>query len=220
MDSQGLLLEKLGLRLPGLMAACTIPLVLTMTLFLGPIVQGYLDGDSLLSGKGHTTLSFLRMHVSAPVGEEWCFRACMLPLLLDADISPTRVVLTCPLLFGIAHLYNAVGFYRAGKPVGIVMLAIGVQCAFTTVFGWYAALLFYRTGHVAAPILAHSFCNHMGFPAFGAVPSHPRAAALGSAYAVGIVGFICLLRPLTAPGLYSNPLVECWGRVCEHGVPQ
>ena len=65
-----------------------------------------------------------------------------------------------------------------------------------------------RPGHIAAPILVHSFCNHMGFPDFGAVPGHPNARALAAAYLAGIVGFATLLRPLTAPSLYANALVR------------
>lgn len=38
------------------------------------------------------------------------------------------------------------------------------QLAYTSIFGFHAAFLFLRTGSAVPPILAHIFCNIMGFP--------------------------------------------------------
>lgn len=38
------------------------------------------------------------------------------------------------------------------------------QFGYTTVFGWYAAFIFLRTGSLPAVIFAHSFCNWCGLP--------------------------------------------------------
>ena len=38
------------------------------------------------------------------------------------------------------------------------------QFTYTTLFGWYAAFLYLRTGSLPGVILAHSFCNWMGLP--------------------------------------------------------
>jgi hypothetical protein len=38
--------------------------------------------------------------VQAPIAEEFAFRACMVPLLLDAGYSEAAVVFGCPLFFG------------------------------------------------------------------------------------------------------------------------
>ena len=37
----------------------------------------------------------------------------------------------------------------------------------------YSAFLFVRTGHIAAPVVAHGFCNFMGFPDFNELLNHP-----------------------------------------------
>ena len=78
------------------------------------------------------------------------------------------------------------------------------QFAFTTIFGWYATFVFLRTGHLSAAVVVHAFCNGMGFPRFGAVPGQRHATLITAAFAAGILLFGCMLRPLTAPGLYSN----------------
>ena len=44
---------------------------------------------------------------------------------------------------------------------------------YTTVFGFYSAFLFLRTGHLAAPVVVHCFCNSMGFPDFAEVVHKP-----------------------------------------------
>jgi prenyl protein peptidase len=73
---------------------------------------------------------------------------------------------------------------------------------YTTVFGWYAALLFHRTRHLLAPVVAHMVCNHLGLPAFYQLPSHPHRRLLCAAYVAGVATFAALLLPLTSPALY------------------
>lgn len=83
---------------------------------------------------------------------------------------------------------------------------VSFQAAFTTVFGWYASFLLLRTGHYIAPLGAHAFCNLMGFPDLSAARAHPRATLIKRLYALGIIAFVALLRPLSHPSLYSNTL--------------
>jgi membrane protease YdiL (CAAX protease family) len=40
------------------------------------------------------------------------------------------------------------------------------QFLYTSIFGWYAAWLFVRSGHLAAPVAVHAACNALGFPDF------------------------------------------------------
>lgn len=47
-----------------------------------------------------TNLIWLRNHVVAPLSEEFTFRACMLPLLLQC-FRPLTAVFVCPLFFGV-----------------------------------------------------------------------------------------------------------------------
>ena len=51
-----------------------------------------------------TDLVFLRNHVVAPVAEEFVFRACMLPLLLQC-FQPMTAVFIAPLFFGVGRYF-------------------------------------------------------------------------------------------------------------------
>lgn len=200
---RGEILAKFGVRLGGMVAACVYPLLLTALLFLGTLLQAFLDGDLRWPWANKTALQTFRVYVMAPVGEEWCFRACMLPLLMDSHIDPTTAILVCPLFFGAAHLHHGFELYLLQEYRLVdIALNIGVMFSYTTVFGWYAAFLFHRTGHLLAPVVAHIFCNHMGCPAFHEIPTHPYCRVLCVVYAVGIVGFAVLLNPATSAELF------------------
>ncbi len=84
------------------------------------------------------------------------------------------------------------------------MLQTAIQFAYTTIFGWYATFLLLRTGHLAACMTAHAFCNRMGFPNFGAMPHHRKSRSILTALAVGIAGFAFGIYPLTTPALYDK----------------
>lgn len=59
------------------------------------------------------TLIWWRNQVVAPLSEEWTFRACMLPLLLQC-FSPTTAIFICPLFFGVAHFHHVVERTKMG----------------------------------------------------------------------------------------------------------
>lgn len=44
------------------------------------------------------------------------------------------------------------------------MLRSFVQFCYTTIFGWFEAYVFIRTGSLLGTIAAHSFCNYLGLP--------------------------------------------------------
>ena len=54
-----------------------------------------------------------RNRVVAPLSEEWTFRACMLPLLLQC-LAPTTAIFVCSLFFGVAHFHHLVENIRSG----------------------------------------------------------------------------------------------------------
>lgn len=118
------------------------------------------------------TLIWWRNQVIAPLSEEWTFRACMLPLLLQC-FTPSTAIFVCPLFFGVAHFHHVVERMKMG--VGIKhalfiscefgtnflqvydvsamninkrVLNSGFQSAYTTLFGAYAAFLFAKTGEI------------------------------------------------------------------------
>ncbi|KAJ3170372.1 hypothetical protein HDU88_009001 [Geranomyces variabilis] len=105
----------------------------------------------------------------------------MLALFRAAGFSDVKVVFTLPLFFGLAHLHHGYAAYKTlggGRHAFIrVAASAAFQLAYTTLFGWFATFLLLRTGHLAAPIASHMFCNVMGFPDLDAVEEHPRHRA-------------------------------------------
>ena len=99
----------------------------------------------------------------------------------------------------ILTLYNDV---KQNKKTPIIPL----QFLYTSLYGAYSVFLFLRTGHVIAPVVAHSVCNHMGFPNFGDIFLYRKRtqALLWAAFVVGLASWVYLLYPLTDPKLYGN----------------
>ncbi|XP_027711831.1 CAAX prenyl protease 2 isoform X7 [Vombatus ursinus] len=165
------LFTLMGFRLEGIFPAALLPLLLTMILFLGPLMQLSMDcpwdlADGLKVALAPqawarclTDMRWLRNQVIAPLTEELVFRACMLPMLAPCTgLGPA--IFTCPLFFGV--------------------------------------------GHLIGPVLCHSFCNYMGFPAVCAALEHPQRCPLLVGYVLGVGLFLLLLQPLTEPRLYSS----------------
>ncbi|KAH9624780.1 hypothetical protein KSS87_014791 [Heliosperma pusillum] len=128
--------------------------------------------------------------VVAPITEELVFRACMIPLLLCGGFKPETTVFLCPLFF-----------------------SLGTQLAYTMVFGSYASFLFIRTGHLAAPLVAHIVCNFMGLP----VIYSERGLVVSVAAIAGAIAFLWLLVPLTVPTSYNLKIdadCSCWQGYC------
>lgn len=71
---------------------------------------------------------------------------------------------------------------------------------------------FSLSGHLMAPVIAHAFCNHMGFPAFNEVMGYPQPtrSKLIALFVIGLVLWMFLLFPLTTPWLYSNYVYTEW----------
>ena len=78
------------------------------------------------------------------------------------------LIFITPLYFGIAHIHHCyeTRLQRPQTPFLPILLNSLIQFAYTTVFGWYAAFLFLRTGSLWGVVLVHSFCNWMGLPRF------------------------------------------------------
>ncbi|KAJ8008097.1 hypothetical protein DPEC_G00101230 [Dallia pectoralis] len=215
------LLALMGVRFEGLIPAIVMPLMLTMVLFLGPLIQmvmdcpwGVVDGVRVALDPWFWVLClsdmrWLRNQVVAPLTEELVFRACMLPMLVPCA-SPLTAIFTCPLFFGVAHFHHVIELlrFRQGTVSGIFMAAV-FQFSYTAVFGAYTAFLFIRTGHLVGPVLCHSFCNHMGFPALNAALEHPHRISVISCYLLGVLLFLLLLFPLTDPVYYGLPTPVC-----------
>ncbi|XP_054264722.1 CAAX prenyl protease 2 [Macrosteles quadrilineatus] len=203
--------ELLGLRLPGILVASILPLVLTMILFLGPLaMQGRsgiwrLYAEPMYWVNNMLNLIWMRNHIVAPLSEEFTFRACMLPLLLQC-FRPNTAIFICPLFFGTAHFHHMAERLSHGMELKKALLLSCFQFSYTTMFGAYSAYLFVRTGHFIAPFMAHAFCNHMGFPDLSELYTYqePQRSVIMALCVVGLVLWCLLLDPLTTPSWYSN----------------
>ncbi|EAW74565.1 CAAX prenyl protease 2 isoform X3 [Macaca nemestrina] len=222
----------MGFRLEGIFPAALLPLLLTMILFLGPLMQLSMDCPCDLAdglkvvlaprswARCLTDMRWLRNQVIAPLTEELVFRACMLPMLAPCmGLGPA--VFTCPLFFGVAHFHHIIEQLRFRQSsVGNIFLSAAFQFSYTAVFGAYTAFLFIRTGHLIGPVLCHSFCNYMGFPAVCAALEHPQRRPLLAGYALGVGLFLLLLQPLTDPKLYGSlPLCVLLERAGDSEAP-
>nr|XP_045015525.1 CAAX prenyl protease 2 isoform X1 [Jaculus jaculus] len=215
------LLTLMGFRLEGIFPAALLPLLLTMILFLGPLMQLSMDCPCDLAdglrvvlaprswARCLTDMRWLRNQIIAPLTEELVFRACMLPMLAPCTgLGPA--VFTCPLFFGVAHFHHIIEQLRFRQSsIGSIFLSAAspspaFQFSYTAVFGAYTAFLFIRTGHLIGPVLCHSFCNYMGFPAVCAALEHPQRWPLLAGYVLGVGLFLILLQPLTDPKLYGS----------------
>ncbi|KAJ4868508.1 CAAX prenyl protease 2 [Raphanus sativus] len=228
------ILGAFGIRKDHLWQGVVYPLLLTSLIYAGSLV---LNLVSLIesckeSGGGFSKVltfvqaipacilmcasdvSFLRNLVVAPLTEELVFRACMVPLLLCAGFRSYSAIFLCPILFSLAHLNHFRETYiRHNRSYIKASLIVGLQLGYTVVFGAFASFLFIRTGHLAAPLFAHIFCNYMGLP----VVIHSRGKGLVSLAAlVGVIGFVTLLFPLTEPLMYNDRTnnCPCWLAYC------
>lgn len=94
LDEVPTLLQLLGLQLDtDLLLASLLSLALTALLFAGPLFYKFPHSSESRQKQQHRsshlqTLHALRDCVVAPLTEEWCFRACMVPLMwLEVDLA-------------------------------------------------------------------------------------------------------------------------------------
>ncbi|KAG7174639.1 CAAX prenyl protease 2-like [Homarus americanus] len=207
--------SQMGLRWEGMIPALVLPMILTFVLFLGPLIQSHLSVpitytlhmyfDPLYWYNTAQNPIWWRNQVVAPFSEEFTFRACMLPILLQC-VSPGKAIFIAPLFFGVAHLHHAVDRLRVGIDLQAVILISSFQFLYTSVFGFYSAFLFIRTGHFLPLFAVHAFCNHMGLPEVKEMikAPNPLRIKLMAYHVMGLIAWYFLLFPLTEPSLYGN----------------
>ncbi|KAF1970158.1 hypothetical protein BU23DRAFT_512015 [Bimuria novae-zelandiae CBS 107.79] len=148
-------------------------LLLVATLFTGPLFEyGLVDGhwkDWVTGREVYQTLSSwtgYRNYVAGPVSEEIIWRALIIPIHIMAGVSGKRIVFLTPLYFGIAHVHHLYEFRLTNPQTPFIIAVIRslFQFTYTSLFGFFAAFVFVRTGNLYSVILAHSFCNWMGLP--------------------------------------------------------
>lgn len=148
-------------------------LLLCAILFVGPLFEeGIVDGSWKDWIRGRYVVETLsswtgwRNLVAGPVTEEIVFRSLLIPLHLLAKTTPRNIVFLTPLYFGIAHMHHLYEFRLTHPEVPVLpaLLRTVFQFTYTSLFGFFAAFVFLRTGSVYAAIAAHSFCNWQGLP--------------------------------------------------------
>lgn len=145
------------------------------------------------------------MSCKGPITEEIVFRSCLLSLYLASDEPPSTIYLvTCtPLYFGVAHLHHLYEsrLQHPHELWSVAVLRSAFQFTFTTIFGWYAAFIFLRSGNVYSSILVHSFCNMMGLPKLYGKLGNQTDLVTAVYYVLligGLLGFMLLINLLTA----------------------
>eukprot|EP01029_Cantina_marsupialis_P005400 TRINITY_DN1583_c0_g1_i1.p1 TRINITY_DN1583_c0_g1~~TRINITY_DN1583_c0_g1_i1.p1 ORF type:complete len:340 (-),score=67.85 TRINITY_DN1583_c0_g1_i1:324-1343(-) len=206
-DNTMLFFEWIGVRKTALIPALTHPIILTLVLFLGPLVEKTLSlrrfSDIFMSMKSFSLLGLRNLFVS-PLAEEIVFRCCMVPVLFAATQDVVLTIVISPVFFGVAHLHHifdmvwneSVGWGQAFQ------LAL-FQMGYCMLFGALQAFLFLRTGHAAVMVIMHILCNFFGFPtlSFGDVssPLYKFRHGLYLLHALGLIAFFAILMPLTDP---------------------
>lgn len=163
-------------------------LALTFLLYLGPLFEAvFVDRVFSQLRKGSVVVETLsswqgyRNYVAGPVTEEILFRSVVIAVNILAKMSLTKIVFCTPLYFGIAHIHHFYEFTltHPHTPLLPAILRSVFQFTYTTLFGWYAAFIYVRTGSLYACIIIHAFCNSMGLPRFWgklkSVEEHPLA---------------------------------------------
>ncbi|KAJ0949887.1 putative CPBP intramembrane metalloprotease [Helianthus annuus] len=232
------LLSAYGIRLHHTWEAVVFPLCLTSLMYIGSFILKILSiwsswaehGDRQIDISFHGLKSGLqnlinwmvsavydisvwRMYIVAPVTEELVFRGCMISLLLCGGFKAYTVILLSPVLFSLAHLNHLLEYYmQQNTSLLKASMVVGFQLGYTVIFGSYASFLFVRTGHIAAPLVSHMFCNIMGLPAFFS----RRTWLVSVGFVAGAISFVYLLFPLTSPALYNDRTdnCECWHTYC------
>lgn len=120
----------------------------------------------------HADLPFLskaKAHSQqGPASEELIWRALVIPLHILAQFSGKKIIFITPLYFGIAHVHHFYEF-RIAHPrtrVHVAIMRSLFQFTYTSLFGFFAAFVFIRTGNLLSVTLAHTFCNWLGLPRF------------------------------------------------------
>ncbi|KAK9868383.1 hypothetical protein WJX84_003999 [Apatococcus fuscideae] len=153
----------------------------------------------------------LRNYVFAPVAEEWCFRACMVPLLLDQGWSSQAAIIWSTLVFGAAHLHLLLEMLmHEGMDIRAAIIAVLFQFVYTSLFGAYAAYWLIHSGTVLAPIGAHVACNLLGMPDLPHMAHHPWRRLLVPATLLGIATFFWTLNTFASTGWFcAEPSQPC-----------
>lgn len=175
-------------------------LVLFMVLFSGPLFQHGLELDfGLEMHAGY--LGMIRDILLAPLTEELVYSSLSLApflgyflthsseentprslSLLSNDEHISALLWRTPLLFGFAHVHHFFNMLTRKTPPPVpvypALAIVGFQFVYTSLFGYLTNRIFVNTGNVWCCVVAHAFCNWLGFPAPDIGTHHSTGARL------------------------------------------
>lgn len=77
------------------------------------LIVDYMFSEEMYWYSNFTNLIWIRNHIMAPLSEEFTYRSCMLPLLLQS-FSPTTAIFINPLFFGVGK-HNLFIYYNTRR---------------------------------------------------------------------------------------------------------
>lgn len=155
-------------------------LVLFMILFIGPLFEHLIELDNGLDIH-NGPLGIIRDMIVAPITEELVYTSLALSPFLALHSEGHRrslkdfandeyvnaLLWKTPVLFGFAHLHHLYNLTtRSVNPLPMMhaIIMVTFQLCYTTLFGYLTNKIFISTGNVWSCIVAHAFCNWLGFP--------------------------------------------------------
>lgn len=146
------------------------PLIITATIFLGPIVDDILSRRWFDRSRRLPILNnrpdiwtLLRNWLIGPVIEEIVFR-CINCTLLSNDFPLHYNVIISGLLFGAAHFHPQIMQHVFLDMERHILVDSVIQFLYTSAFGMYVATIFMKTQSLWPAAAVHIFCNAMGLP--------------------------------------------------------
>ncbi|CAG2161031.1 unnamed protein product [Oppiella nova] len=138
----------------------------------------------------------IRNYMIAPITEELIFRGVLSTLLVKCWSLRSTLIMSS-LLFGFSHSHHYIFEINDMRRVTARNYGPALeQMTYTTLFGMYASVVYFKSRLIISPILVHSFCNLMGFPDLGAITSSKHT------FALTLTGFLLWL--LSVFYVYSN----------------
>ncbi|KNC75000.1 hypothetical protein SARC_12468 [Sphaeroforma arctica JP610] len=109
------------------------------------------------------------------------------------------------MFFGIAHMHHVYeSVFVRGEPWRTALLRAAVQFSYTSAFGLYSAYVFLKTGHFAAPLFCHAFCNALGFPDFEYIIEHEQKKVLVPVLVGGLLSFVATFKILLSADNFGS----------------
>lgn len=149
------------------------PLIITATIFLGPIVDDLLSRRSWIQFNRSTPSTIwrsrpnfwtiMRNWLIGPLIEEIVFR-CINCTLLSNDFPTHYNIIISGLLFGAAHFHPQIMQHVFLDMERQLLIDSLIQFLYTSAFGMYVASIFMKTRSLWPAAAVHIFCNAMGLP--------------------------------------------------------